>query len=54
VPVLRELYAKMGTAPSPVDLDALWRRLGVAAYGDTAALDDAAELAAVRRGMTGR
>jgi predicted metalloprotease with PDZ domain len=54
VPVLRELYAKMSAAPAPVDLDALWRRLGVAPRGDTVALDDAAELAAVRRGMTGR
>jgi predicted metalloprotease with PDZ domain len=53
VPVLRELYAKMGAAPAPVDLSALWRRLGVAPHGDTVALDDAAELAAVRRGMTG-
>ena len=57
VPVLRELYAKMGATPVSVDLDALWRRLGVVAHGESAALvalDDRAELAAVRRGMTAR
>ncbi len=54
VPVLRELYAKMGSAPEPVDLDALWRRLGVTARGGTVTLDDTAELSAVRRAMTAR
>ncbi len=54
VPVLRELHARMGTEPMVVDLAALWKRLGVTARGGTVELDDSAELAAVRRGMTGR
>jgi hypothetical protein len=52
VPVLRELYDRMGSAPAPVDLPALWRRLGVAERGGEVVLDDAAELAALRRSMT--
>jgi predicted metalloprotease with PDZ domain len=54
VPVLRELYAKMATAPAPVDLEQLWRRLGVGVRDGRVVLDEAAELAGVRRGMTGR
>jgi predicted metalloprotease with PDZ domain len=54
VPVLRELYGKMSAAPVAVDLPALWRRLGVEARGGTVVLDDTAELAAVRQGMTKR
>lgn len=54
VPVLRELYARMGPAPEAVDLEAVWRRLGVTARGGTITLDDTAELAAVRRAMTAR
>ncbi len=54
VPVLRELYAGMAATPVAVDLPALWRRLGVTAREGTVTLDDAAELAAARRGMTGR
>ncbi len=53
VPVLAELYAKMSTSPSPVDLTDVWRRLGVASDGRGGiAFDDAAPLAAVRRAMT--
>ena len=51
VPVLRELYAKMGSAPVEVDLDGLWRRLGVVAKGQRVTFDEGAELAWVRRGM---
>jgi len=54
VPVLRELYAEMAVAPAVVDLPTLWRRLGVTARAGTVVLDDTAELAAVRRGMTAR
>ncbi|MFT3766564.1 MAG: hypothetical protein QM820_13775 [Minicystis sp.] len=54
VPVLRELYARMGAAPAPVDLAALWRRLGVAPKGDGVTFDDAAELAWIRRAMVAR
>jgi hypothetical protein len=51
VPVLAELHARMGARAEDVDLDALWRRLGVRAAGDTVAFDDAAPLAAVRRSI---
>jgi hypothetical protein len=48
VPVLRELYAKMSNDPAPVDLDATWKRLGIAATGKGLALDAKAPLAAIR------
>jgi len=52
VPVLSELYAKMGKAPLTVDLPALWKRLGVSADGRRIVFDDAAPLASVRNGIT--
>jgi hypothetical protein len=52
VPVLVPLYAKMRTGAPEVDVDALWRRLGVASRGDRIVYDDAAPLAAVRKGIT--
>jgi hypothetical protein len=52
VPVLSELYARMKDAPYPVDLDALWRRLGVRLEGHDVRFDDDAPLAAVRRALT--
>lgn len=51
VPVLRELYARMATEPVPVDLDALFRRLGVERRGGQVVLSDDAPLAAIRRGI---
>jgi predicted metalloprotease with PDZ domain len=54
VPVLRELYAKMGGAAVDVDLDGLWQRLGVVAKGPGVTFDEGAELAWVRRGMVER
>lgn len=51
VPVLRELYDRMAGDPAPVDLEALWRRLGVALDGGSVAFDDGAPLAAVRRAI---
>jgi len=54
VPVLADLYARMGSKPEDVDLDALWRRLGVRAAGETVAFDDSAPLAAIRRGIVSR
>ena len=51
VPVLAELHARMGSRPEDVDLDGLWRRLGVRAAGDAGAFDDTAPLAAVRRSI---
>ena len=54
VPLLGELYARMKDEPSPVDLDALWRELGVRVTGAHVILDDAAPLAATRRAITAR
>lgn len=52
VPVLRELYDRMKDRPAPVDLDVLWKRLGVALHDGRITFDDAAPLAAVRRAIT--
>jgi hypothetical protein len=52
VPVLAELYGRMKDQPAPVDLDALWRELGVAIDGRRARLDDEASLASTRRAIT--
>jgi hypothetical protein len=52
VPVLRELHDAMGTSPHPVDLEALWRELGIRRAGRTVQLDDTAPLAPVRRAIT--
>jgi len=38
----------MGNAAYPVDLSALWKRLGVKLVGNQLVLDDAAPLAAIR------
>ena len=54
VPLLGELYARTKDEPSPVDLDALWRELGVRVTGAHVILDDAAPLAATRRAITAR
>ena len=51
VPVLAELHATMGRQPAPVNLDALWKRLGVVADGNSVRFVDDAELAAVRRAI---
>lgn len=52
--VLEELYAKMGSAPVAVDLQALFRKLGVELRGGAVVFDDGAPLAGVRRAITGR
>lgn len=52
--VLEGLYAKMGSLPGGVDLDALFRRLGVALRGKAIEFDDRAPLARVRRAITER
>ena len=52
VPVLAGLYARMKDSPTPVDLDTLWRRLGVRLADQAVVFDDAAPLAAVRRAIT--
>lgn len=50
--VLAELYAAMKDQPAAVDLDALWRRLGVRPQGRGVSLDDTAPEAATRRAIT--
>jgi hypothetical protein len=52
VPVLRELYDKMKSAPVEVDLASIWKRLGVQAQGRGVSFDDTAPLAQIRRAMT--
>lgn len=49
--VLSDLYRELGQAPGHVDLDGLWRRLGVRAEHGRVTYDDAAPLADVRRAM---
>jgi hypothetical protein len=51
-PVLRRLYFRMGMSPDRVDLDALWRSLGVRHENGRVVLDDRAPLASVRRAIT--
>lgn len=49
--VLRELHAKMGSAPYPVDIAAVLASLGVTVAGGHARFDDEAKLAAVRKAI---
>jgi predicted metalloprotease with PDZ domain len=49
--VLAEVYQGFAVSGVPIDLDALWRSLGVMADGDQAVLRDNAPLASVRRGI---
>jgi hypothetical protein len=50
-PVLQELYANMGNAPFPVDLEQFWKQLGIERRGQTVLLHDDAPLAAVRQAI---
>jgi hypothetical protein len=52
--VLRDLYKKMGPSAMDVDLDAIWKRLGVVASRGKVTFDDKAPLARVRRAITER
>lgn len=52
--VLTRLYAKWKDKPIEVDLDKLWRELGVSIQGDTVRFDDTAPLANVRKAITAR
>ncbi len=52
VPVLRELHEAMGTSPHPVDLERLWKELGVVKSRGAIRFDDSASLAAIRRSIT--
>jgi hypothetical protein len=50
-PSLSELYAEHAAVPVSVDLEALFRRLGVRRDGERVAFDETAELAPVRRAI---
>jgi hypothetical protein len=52
VRVLQELYAQTGGKPAAEDLDALWKKLGIAVKGDTVVFDDSAPEAGVRKAIT--
>ncbi len=53
IPVLEELHAQWGTAPVTVDLEKLWRDLGVKSAGEALTFDDGAPLAGIRRAIAG-
>jgi len=50
--VLRQLFREMGDKPSPVDLDQLWIKLGVAMKDGAVTFNDKAPEAAIRRAIT--
>jgi hypothetical protein len=52
-PVLRELYDQMKETPVTVDLQALWKKLGVVHRGRKVTFDDSAPLASIRKAITG-
>jgi hypothetical protein len=49
--VLVPMYEKMKAAPFPVDLDELWRELGVGVENDEIVYDDDAALAHIRKAL---
>ena len=51
VTVLRELYDRMAPRAEKVDLDAMWKKLGVSRQGDRIVFDDQAPLAKLRLAM---
>lgn len=52
--VLTDLHDRMKASPYPVDLDALWARLGVRHDAGTTRFDDTAPQASIRRALTAR
>jgi hypothetical protein len=50
--LLTQLYAEMKDRPVYVDLDTLWRELGVVSSDGVVSLDDTAPLAQIRRSIT--
>ena len=50
--VLSTLYHSMGENPEPVDLDAVWKELGVGVVNEVLVLDDKAPLASIRERIT--
>lgn len=53
-PVLRELYERLAEKPGTVDLNELFKRLGVRAQGASVRFDDSAPLAAIRHAIAAR
>jgi hypothetical protein len=51
VPVLRALYEKMKASPAPVDLNALWKELGVERRNGKIEFNDGAPLATIRKAI---
>jgi hypothetical protein len=52
VDVLVPLHARLGSRPDKIDLDAMWRRLGVRRSDGKVSFDDSAPDAAIRRAIT--
>jgi hypothetical protein len=52
LPVFRARLQRMGEEPVREDLEALWRRLGIARRGGEVVFDDTAPLGAIRRSLT--
>jgi hypothetical protein len=52
VPVLRERYDTMKASAAPVDLNALWKELGVERRNGKIEFNDGAPLAAIRKAIT--
>jgi hypothetical protein len=50
--VLKDLYNELGNQPGNVDLDVLWRRLGVKYNSGAVSFDDAAPWAKIREAIT--
>ncbi|MDB5173507.1 MAG: hypothetical protein JWN51_2280 [Phycisphaerales bacterium] len=50
--VLKDLHDQMGAAPVKVDLDGLWKKLGIRDENGKVTFDDAAPLADIRKSMT--
>lgn len=50
--VLKDLYEELGTHPGNVNLDDLWKKLGVRESGDTVVFDDHAPWAKYRAAIT--
>jgi hypothetical protein len=52
VEVLTKLYEQMRDRPMPVDLDSLWKQLGIRVQNGTAQFNDDAPLARIREAIT--
>jgi hypothetical protein len=52
VSVLRELYEEMRSKPVTVDLESLWRQLGIRRHGKKVIFDNSAPLASIRSAIT--